>query len=145
MRIKNTSKYPTAEVERLVKFAAKGVSTSRVEVHVKNSKRIFAGRSWHNVGSNRVIKVADYVDDLAIVRIGSSDNFPIVFSYPRLKTAPKYTLRNWKEAIVSITAHELYHIKQRRTGKRLSEVKAEKWAFKKLEEYRISYNLLHNH
>ncbi len=47
-------------------------------------------------------------------------------------------MRNWKEAMVAVTAHELYHIKQRRTGKRASEVKAERWALKKLEKYRKS-------
>lgn len=138
MRIKNTSRYPKVEVERLVRFAAKGVRTSRVEVHVKNSKRVFAGRAWHNIGRNHVVNVAEYIDDLVIVRLGSPDRFPFEFSYPRLKTAPRYTINNWKEAMVSVTAHELYHIKQRRTGKRSSEVKAERWALKRLNEYRES-------
>ncbi len=140
MRIKNTSRYPTVEIERLVRFAAKGIGTSRVEVHVKNSTRVFAGRAWHNIGRNSVVNVADYIDDLIVVRVGPPAEFPIEFSYPRLKTAPKYTMRGWKEAVVSVTAHELYHIKQRRTGKRASEVKAERWALKRLEEYRTSYN-----
>jgi len=43
MRIKNTSRYPTVEVERLVRFAAKGIESSRVEVHVKNSKWVLLG------------------------------------------------------------------------------------------------------
>jgi hypothetical protein len=60
----------------------------------------------------------------------------MTFKYPGLKRAPKYTVNNWKEAIVSLTAHELYHIKQRRTRKRASEIKAEAWAMKKLKEYR---------
>ncbi len=135
MRIKNTSRYPAAEVERLVRFASKGINTSGVEVHIKNSKKIFAGRAWHNIGHNNVITVADNINDLVVIRIGSSDKFPFKFSYPRRKTAPRYTLKTWKEAIVTVTAHELYHIKQRRTKKRASEVKAERWAFKRLEAY----------
>jgi len=136
MRIKNTSRYPTVEVERLVRFAAKGIESSRVEVHVKNSKWVFAGRAWHNIGRSKIINVALDIDDLVVIRVGSPNNFPIEFSYPRLKTAPRYVIRNWREAIVSLTAHEFYHIRQRRTGKRASEVKAERWALKRLEAYR---------
>ncbi len=140
MRIKNTSRYPTAEVERLVRFAAKGIGKSRVEIHVKNSRRVFAGRAWHIIGNNRIVNVAKYVDDLVVVRIGPPAKFPIEFSYPRLKTVPRYTIRDWKEAIVSVTAHELYHIKQRRACRRASEVKAERWALKRLEAYRKQPN-----
>ena len=138
MRIKNTSRYLTVDVKRLIRFAAKGIRTSRIEVHVKNSKNIFAGRAWHNIGRNRVVNVADNIDDLVVVRLGPPDRFPFEFSYPRRKTAPRYTVKNWKEAIVSVTAHELYHIKQRRTNKRASEVKAERWALRRLEAYRKS-------
>lgn len=136
MRIKNTSRYPNSDILRLVKFASKGTSSERVEIHVKNSKWAFAGRAWHDVGNSSIIKVDDKIDDLIVVRIGSPDKFPMNFKYPGLKRAPKYTLNNWKEAIVSLTAHELYHIKQRRTRKRASEIKAETWAMKKLKEYR---------
>ncbi len=136
MRLKNTSRYPTVEVQRLVRLAAKGVDSSRVEVHVKNSKWIFAGRAWHNIGHNSIVSVADDVDDLVVIRVGSPDRFPIEFQYPKLKTAPMYLISNWKEAIITLTAHELYHIKQKRTGKRASEVRAERWAFKRLQECR---------
>jgi len=136
MRLKNTSRYPTVEVQRLVRLAAKGVESSRVEVHVKNSKWVFAGRAWHNIGHNNIVSVADDVDDLVVIRVGSPDRFPIEFQYPKLKTAPMYLISNWKEAIIALTAHELYHIKQKRTGKRASEVRAERWAFKRLQECR---------
>ncbi|MBS7622269.1 hypothetical protein KEJ39_01160 [Candidatus Bathyarchaeota archaeon] len=136
MRIKNTSRYPTDEVEQLVRFASRGIDSSRVEVHVKNSKRVFAGRAWHNIGRNMVINVAEDITDLLVVRVGSPTNFPFEFSYPRLKTAPRYMIQDWREAVVCLTAHELYHIKQRRTGRRASEVRAERWALKRLLEYR---------
>ena len=136
MRIKNTSRYPAADIERLVRLAAKGVDSSRVEVHVKNSKWVFAGRAWHNIGHNNIVSVAGDVDDLVVLRVGSPDRFPIEFQYPGLKTAPMYMISNWQEAVVALTAHELYHIKQKRTGKRASEVKAERWAFKRLQEWR---------
>ena len=136
MRIKNTSRYPAAEVEELVRFASQGIDSSGVEVHVKNSKWVFAGRAWHNIGRNRVVNVAEDIDDLLVMRVGSPNNFPFEFSYPRLKTAPRYMIQDWREAIVCLTAHELYHIKQRRTGMRASEVRAERWALKKLLEYR---------
>ena len=136
MIVKNTSRYPTDEVERLVAFAAKGTDSTDVEVHVKNSKWVFAGRAWHNIGRNRIINVSEGVNDLVVIRVGSPDKFPIEFSYPRLKTTPRYMISDWREAIVCLTAHELYHIRQRRTGKRASEVKAERWALRKLLAYR---------
>ena len=138
MRLKNTSRYPKADVLQLVRFAAKGVDSSRVEIHVKNSKWVFAGRAWHNIGHNRFVNVAEDVDDLVVIRVGSPNNFPMEFSYPKLKTAPRYMIGSWKEAIVCLAAHELYHIKQKRTGKRASEVKAERWALKRLLDYRRS-------
>jgi hypothetical protein len=45
-------------------------------------------------------------------------------------------IQDWREAVVCLTAHELYHIKQRRTGMRASEVRAERWALKRLLDYR---------
>ena len=142
MIIKNPSRYPTVEVEKLVRFASTGLDTSRVEVHIKNSKKIFAGRAWHNIGQNRIVNTSNHINDLVVVRVGSPDKFPFEFSYPRRKTAPKYTIGNWREAVVSVTAHELYHIKQRRERKRASEVKAEEWAVTMLAEYRKEQPLL---
>jgi hypothetical protein len=123
-------------VERLVTSASKGIGDAGIEVHVKNSKWIFAGRAWHNIGRHRIINVEKGINDLVVIRVGSPDRFPIEFSYPRLKTAPRYMIEDWMEAIVCLTAHEFYHIKQRRTERRASEIKAERWALKKLLEYR---------
>ncbi len=139
MEIKNTSRYPTKLVDSLVLFAADNFDTTGIEVHVKNSKQVFAGRAWHDIGNNRIIKVSDGINDLIIVRIGSPDKFPIIFSYPKLKTAPTYTIKNWKESIITVTAHEMYHIYQIREKKRLSEVQAEIWSLNKLIKYRRSY------
>jgi len=136
MKIKNTSRYPQADVEELVGFASRGVDCTGIEIHVKNSKWVFAGRAWHNIGRNSIVNVGDEINDLVVIRVGSPDNFPIEFSYPKLKTAPRYEIRSWREAMVTLTAHELYHIKQKRTGMRASEVRAERWAFKKLLEFR---------
>lgn len=138
MEIKNTSRYPTSVVDSLVLFAVENCDTAGIEVHVKNSKQVFAGRAWHDIRNNRVIKVSEDIDDLIIVRIGSPDKFPITFSYPKLKTAPTYTIKNWKESIITVTAHEMYHIYQIREKKRLSEVQAEIWSLNRLLKYRGS-------
>ena len=50
----------------------------------------------HKVVRNRVVDVADYIDDLVVVRVHLLDKFLIEFSYPGLKTAPGYMLRNWR-------------------------------------------------
>jgi hypothetical protein len=138
MRIKNTSRYPTVEIEQLVRFAAKGVGTSGAEVHVKNSRHVLSGGAWRLLERRDIVNEAKCVDYLVVIRVGLSAKFPIEYCYPRIKRAPRYTIENWREAIVTVTAHELYHIKQRRTGKRTSEVKAERWALNRLEDYRKS-------
>ena len=72
-----------------------------------------------------------------MVRIGAPAHFPIQeHRYPGLKTAPQYDIRSWQEALVLVTAHELRHQQQFRSGWRMGEVDAERWALERLLEYR---------
>jgi hypothetical protein len=48
---------------------------------------------------------------------------------------PLIVVRNWREFLVWVAAHEARHIHQMRHGKRLSEVDCEKWAFRKVNDY----------
>lgn len=50
-------------------------------------------------------------------------------------SSPLIVVRNWREFLVWVAAHEARHIHQMRHGKRMSEVDCEKWAFKKVNDY----------
>jgi len=141
MRIKNTSRYPDEEVRRLVRFGAGGVRSARIEVHVKNSKYAFAGRIYLSTADLVFSGFGDMTlhhraSQLIVLRIGAPKMFPLAFHYRGLKRAPTYLLCDWKEALVTTAAHEFCHARQHRRGKPSSEVKAERWAVKKLEEFR---------
>lgn len=135
MKLKSTSHYPMDEVRELLAFAAKGISTKHVAVHVRNTRHPYYGRAYWGVPSiSSAYKTsAQY---LVTIRIGKPDRFPLDCKYPRLKTAPEYTMQDWKEAMVMVAAHEFRHIHQYRQRKPRSEIDAEKWAFKRLLAYR---------
>lgn len=54
------------------------------------------------------------------------------------KRAPLIECRNWREGLVMLAAHEARHIHQYRGNKRRSEVDCERFAAKRLSEYRRS-------
>ena len=53
-----------------------------------------------------------------------------------LKRVPDFNAENWKEMIVTILAHEFYHLKLFQKKKKQSEVKCDKYALKRLNKYR---------
>lgn len=126
MKFTNLSQYDTQEVRELVETATKGIKLRKVKVTVTNTKHTYAGRAWDSWPYRRML-----------IRIGSPDQFPITCKYPRKKTAPTYEMRDWREGIVAVAAHEARHIYQYKFNKRRSEIDAERWAVKKLEEYRV--------
>ena len=140
MRIKNTSRYPDERVREILAFAARGIRDSGVEVHVKNSSYIYAGTFYQSAADLRDVSssICNAAECLIVVRIGAPDNFPIRATYPGLKTAPEMEYRSWEEALVGVAAHEFCHLKQYRRGKRYSDVAAERWAKKCLEEFRAA-------
>ena len=137
MIIKNTSRYPTSEVRKLIRFAMKGIpENKRLEVHVKNSKYGFRGYFYP-----RVPYIANTKYDrsfLITIGIGAEDKFPISWNYPGHHRCRKYacTIQNWKEALVHTAAHESEHLRQHMKGKGLREDHAERRAYKTLMKYR---------
>jgi hypothetical protein len=135
--IKNGSKYPSEEVEDLVKFALKNVPFSdELEVHVRNSKHAFYGRIFASV-EDRTCECENQ-RFLIVVRIGNAKHFPYLSVYPDHKRCQKYAvlLNNWKEALVKVTAHEGMHLRQWIEKKPMWEHQAEKHATIILAQYR---------
>jgi len=139
MIVTNTSKYPTKEVRRLVRFALKRIPQNhRLEVHVKNSKRALVGNFYPSVPycSN-----AQWDRSFLIVaRIGTEDKFPRehVYSGNSHVRCKKYacTLNDWREALVNLVAHEGEHLRQWLKKGRFREDHAERRALKTLMKYR---------
>lgn len=158
MFVRNSSPYPADEVQRLVNLAVEGIDTADVEVHIRNSKGRFSGTAHY--ARPRRLRLQPQTRWLVIARIGAPDRFPILeHRYPGLKTAPRYDIRDWREAVVLIVAHELRHVQQFRAraawvdaqnrlpaadrGRphgeaRFSEVACERWACERLMAYRAS-------
>lgn len=104
MRIKNTSRYPTDEVKRLVAIGTRGVRMERVAVHVKNGA---GGTAYDQVPYASPRYGQKTVDRLVVVRIGGvsypHDNMDEVVrwqnvsdaEYDSLPEAERRALRHW--------------------------------------------------
>ncbi len=136
MKLKNTSQFDTAQLRDLMRIATKGVSLADTGVHIKNSKRGYAGRAYYDVRFNSVTQT-DY-RRLVVIRLGDN-KYPYRVSYDwKYKTAPEFWATDWKELFVLIMAHEARHIQQYKKNWKRSEIDAEKFAGKRLAAYRTS-------
>lgn len=161
MRLKNTSRYDTALARSLIEFGMRGVGTSALSVHLKNSSDAYRGMSYNGIPS--MARVAKTSRDLITIGVGEPDLFPKEgIQYPGLKTAPTYDLGCWQEALVVLAAHEAYHHKVHRANRSHherraaafrsgafsvpvkeranSEVKAERWALRRLNAFRETHD-----
>jgi hypothetical protein len=128
------------DLGRLVAEAFAGIDAAGVEVHVeraRNSWESFTGRAY----GGRPKRPRSHPETRFLVRVkipGSLRNrsYPRTYRYPRLKTAPWITVRDWQERFVALVAHEAFHTRQFREGLRRSEVQAERWAARILESWR---------
>ncbi len=120
--IKNTSRYPDAKVQALVKFAADYVESEAqrlgwrdkfladpIQVNVQNTEHTYSGVYK---GIQRNAKTDWVYRRRCIVRVGAPGAFPVNSKYRRYKAEdmPDSTLNSWEECIVGVTAHELSHI-----------------------------------
>lgn len=138
MVIRNTSRYPTDEVRRLVKLATADLDMSRVCVNVKNRKSgAYSGRAYWSVPS--ISNAPPSSEHLVTLRLGPPEAFPTrEHCYPG-KDGPRWprrTIADWREALVFIAAHEGLHVEQFREELRISELKAESFAQRVLDNYR---------
>lgn len=137
MKLRITANYPPKLVEDIVKRAYEFVYRNKTiepppdyPIWVKGSKRhAHAGTFWYS-------KIT--------LRIGSENRFPHKFKYPRLETAPEYTLNDWQEALFSLAVHELWHWYQYKTGSGFSEIETERQCVVALEEFRKNRSDLDN-
>lgn len=127
----NTSKYPTEEVNKLVRLATKGLRKQigsdqykHLSIMVTNCSRQYRGRAWNSYRYR------------ILVRIGAESQFPVRVQYPRKKTAPIYEFKTWQEALFGVTVHEARHCYQFAKKKGCSEIDAERQVVKRLERYR---------
>lgn len=141
MLLKNTSRYPTEEVRRLLEYAADGFDLRRVAVHVRNCGRgAYAGRAYFSVPY--ISSAAKPATRLVVLRIGSPQAFPSSNFIKKLghpyggKSSPLIEMDNWREGLVALAAHEFCHIHQFQNNLSGSEVRCERAAEKRLNAYR---------
>jgi hypothetical protein len=142
--IQNTSRYPDEEVAELVRFALCEIDTRGVCVNVKNSSGARRGRAYSGVPSiSNAPRGSKYLITLGV---GAPEKFPFEDgSYVRRNGEvmkrrggrwPEETLHDWREALVTVAAHEGKHIEQYRAKTSLSEVACHHFAAHVLRRYR---------
>ena len=142
--IQNTSRYPDEEVAELVQFALDEIDTRRVCVNVKNTGGTRRGRAYPGIPSiSNAPRGSKY---LITIGIGAPERFPFEDgSYIRRNGEivkrrggrwPEVTLYDWREALVSVAAHEGMHIEQFRERSTRSEISCQHFAAHVLRRYR---------
>jgi hypothetical protein len=142
--IQNTSRYPDEEVAELVRFALAEIDTRGVCVNVKNTSGTRRGRAYSGIPSiSNAPRGSKY---LITIGIGAPERFPFEDgSYVRRNEEivkrrggrwPEVTLWDWREALVSVAAHEGKHIEQFRESSPRSEVACQHFAAHVLRRYR---------
>lgn len=139
MRVKFSRTIPEhlhGELREIIKLAAKKVNTKGVEFHVKRSgDEHFKGYAYNGFPySNTVAKTTEYLVTIRIPLPFEAIQYPRTWQYPNRKTAPKFRYEGWADEFFHLIAHECYHIKQFRSGYSCSEVRAERWAWKRMAE-----------
>jgi hypothetical protein len=116
----------------LIEQGFRGIDASGVEVRVERSARSwdsFTGRAYPEPPSRpRAHPATKYLIRIRLPSVLRNRGYPQSYRYPRLKTAPSITVRDWRERLLALVAHEAFHVHQFRGGLRRSEVAAERWA-----------------
>jgi hypothetical protein len=142
--IRNTSRYPDDEVKRLVRFGLSKIDTRGVCVNVKNSSSARRGSAYSRVPS--ISNAPPSSKYLITIGVGPPDKFPfedgayVKRNGEHVKRRggrwPEETLRDWREALVNVAAHEGLHIEQLREGLPRSEVRCCHFAVATQRRYR---------
>ncbi len=126
---------------RLIEQGFAGVDPIGVEVRVERAPRSwesFTGRAYPEPPSRpKAYPGTRYLVRLKLPGTLRNRGYPQSYQYPRLKTAPSITVRDWRERLVALVAHEAFHVRQFREGLRRSEVAAERWASSILVAWRV--------
>jgi hypothetical protein len=134
--VQNTSRFPTSEVLDLVEFATADVDMSGVCVNVKNT-RSYACAGYAYDGVPEVSNAPLESSYLVTIRLGPDSEFPSTMAHR--KRSPLVEVACWREALVTVAAHEAKHIEQYRRGEPRSEVACELFAAWVLEVYRWGF------
>jgi hypothetical protein len=130
-----------AVLGRLIEQGFAGVDPMGVEVRVERALRSwdsFTGRAYPEPPSRpKAHPGTRYLVRLKLPATLRNRGYPQSYQYPRLKTAPSITVRDWRERLVALAAHEAFHVRQFRQGLRRSEVAAERWANSRLAAWRM--------
>lgn len=123
LTFKNTSLYPRAALTILIDFALKETEAAKFvsQISVTNCRHAYRGRC----NGSRIL-----------LRIGSTERFNTPVKVHYRKRAPAYELADWKEALVSLAAHEFTHARHFATGHGLDEVACEFSAHRVLLAFR---------
>jgi hypothetical protein len=135
LTIRNKSRFDTAEVLALVKFATIEVDMRAVCVNVRNLRSPgWAGMAYEGVPSvSNANPTAEY---LITLRVGPPEHFPMRPARPMRRGEPDYVLADWREAMVFLAAHEAKHIEQYKEDKPRSEVACNNFANYMLGRFR---------
>jgi len=136
--IRNTSRYPDDEVERLVQLAAGWLDGPRVCVNVKNlgkGRGAFRGRAYSGVP--KISNAPRRASHLVTIALGPPDSFS---QEPWRATArsPEVLLADWRSALVYVAAHEARHVEQFVRKAPKSEVDCNRFAAALLERWRAA-------
>ena len=127
------------ELRLLIQEAFAGIDTSGVELRVelaRNSRESFTGRAYPEPPRRpEPLPGTLFLVRLRLPGVLRNRGYPRAYRYTGLVTAPWITVRDWRERLLALAAHEACHIHQFREGLRRSEVAAERWALKKLAEW----------
>ena len=128
------------ELSRLIEEGFTGIDATGVEVRVERASRSwesFTGRAYSEPPRRpRAHPATRYLVRLKIPSVVRNRGYPKSYRYPQRKTAPSITARDWRERFIALVAHEAFHVRQFREGLRRSEVAAEGWALRVLEDWR---------
>ena len=127
------------ELRFLIHEAFEGIDASGVELRIelaRNPRESFTGRAYPEPPRRpKPLPGTLFMVRLRLPGALRNRGYPRAYRYTGLVTAPWITVRDWRERLVALAAHEAFHVHQFREGLRRSEVAAEKWAVKRLAEW----------
>lgn len=135
---KNVSPCRRLEIEELIKFASTtsvGLKHKGILV-VVNVTNTCGGRgcAYQELPTNRY-KLGKKIKQVCVIRIGKDSFFPERW-VSKYKKVRDFTIWNWREMVVNLTAHELRHLWQFRNNRPSSETHCELNGIRAVEAYR---------
>lgn len=127
MKIVNHTQLSLAQIKPLVKWLTKGITRRIAQITISYTRK-------HGSTAHIDYRMFKSVIKVAVAKTG----YPYPMNYWRNAhfNFPKYEVSNPLENLVATLAHEIGHLRKHILHQRNTEQKAEKYAFKKLQEFR---------